>query len=57
MLGQRVAVLVDGLAAHCGVGVVEGVAVLFGHLIENAEVCFTISGLEQSPQMTAMFFP
>ena len=37
MLGQRVAVLVDGLAAHCGVGVVEGVAVLFGHLIENAE--------------------
>ena len=37
MLGQRVAVLVDGLAAHCGVGIVEGVAVLFGHLIENAE--------------------
>ena len=37
MLGQRVAVLVDGLAAHRGVGVVEGVAVLFGHLIENAE--------------------
>jgi hypothetical protein len=37
MLGQRVAVLVNGLAAHCGVGVVEGVAVLFGHLIENAE--------------------
>ena len=34
---QRVAVLVDGLAAHRGVGVVEGVAVLFGHLIENAE--------------------
>ena len=37
VLGQRVAVLVDGLAAHCGVGVVEGVAVLLGHLIENAE--------------------
>ena len=37
VLGQGVAVFVDGLAAHCGVGVVEGVAVLFGHLIENAE--------------------
>ena len=37
MPGQRVAVLVDGLAAHRGVGVVEGVAVLFSHLIENAE--------------------
>jgi len=37
MLGQRVAVLVNGLAAHCGVGIVEAVAVLFGHLIENAE--------------------
>ena len=37
VLGERVAVFVDGLAAHGSVGVVEGVAILLGHLIEDAE--------------------
>ena len=37
VLGQRVAVLVNGLAAHGGSGVVEGMAVLFGHLIQHPE--------------------
>ena len=37
VLGEGVAVLVDGLAAHGCVGVVEGVAVLFGDLIEDAD--------------------
>ena len=37
VLGQRVAVLVNGLAAHGGSGVVEGMAVLFSHLIQHPE--------------------
>ena len=37
VLGQRVAVLVNGFAAHGSVGVVEGVAVLFGHLVKHAD--------------------
>ena len=35
--GSGVAVLVNGFAAHGGVGVVEGVAVLFGHLVKHAD--------------------
>ena len=37
VLRQRVAVLVNGLAAHGSVGIVERMAILFGHLIENTE--------------------
>ena len=37
VLGQGVAVFVDGFTAHGGVGVVEGVAVLFGHLVKHAD--------------------
>ena len=40
MLGQRVAVLVNGFAAHGGIGIVEGVAVLFSHLIKHPEGLF-----------------
>ncbi len=56
VLGQRVAVLVNGFAAHGGIGVVEGVAVLFSHLVKHADGLLDDLGLEQSPQMTAMFF-
>ena len=37
VLGQRVTVFVNGFAAHGSVGVVEGVAVLFGHLVKHAD--------------------
>ena len=40
MLGQRVAVLVNGFAAHGGIGIVEGVAVLFSHLIKHPDGLF-----------------
>ena len=40
VLGQGVAVFVDGFTAHGGVGVVEGVAVLFGHLIKHPDGLF-----------------
>ena len=40
MLGQRVAVLVNGFAAHGGIGIVEGVSVLFGHLIKHPDGLF-----------------
>lgn len=37
VLGQRVAVFINGFAAHGSVGVVEGVAVLFSHLVKHAD--------------------
>src|SRR5699024_3340067 len=37
VLGQRVAVFVDGLAAHGGVDVVEGVAELFGYFVQHPQ--------------------
>ena len=40
VLGQRVAVFINGFAAHGGSGIVEGVAVLFGHLIQHPEGLF-----------------
>ena len=40
MLGQGVAVLINGFTAHGGSGIVEGMAVLFGYLIQHPERLF-----------------